>query len=77
VDDCNNLAQLYGAEGQYAKAEPLHRRALAIWEKALGPEHRDVAICLENYALCLRAIDRSQEADLLEARVKAIRAKTP
>jgi hypothetical protein len=26
----------------YADAEPLFRRALAILEKALGPEHRDV-----------------------------------
>jgi len=44
-------------------------------EKALGAEHPDVAICLENYALCLRAIDRSQEAEPLEARARAIRAK--
>ena len=34
----NNLANLYSAKGDYAKAEPLYQRALAIWEKALGPD---------------------------------------
>ncbi len=36
-------ALLYRAQGHYAEAEPLYRRALAIWEKALGPEDPDVA----------------------------------
>ena len=35
----DNLAALYNAQGKYAEAEPLHKRALAIFEKALGPEH--------------------------------------
>jgi tetratricopeptide (TPR) repeat protein len=72
----NNLAGLYVTQGQYAKAEPLYNRALAIWEKALGPDHPDVAACLEGYALMLRAVNRSEEAALLEARAKAIRAKS-
>jgi phosphatidylserine/phosphatidylglycerophosphate/cardiolipin synthase-like enzyme len=63
--------------GQYAKAEPLYKRALAIREKTLGPEHPDVATCLESYALCLRAMDRPEEAASLETRVRAIRAKAP
>ena len=37
-------------EGQYAEAEPLFRRALAIWEKALGPQHPAVAQSLNNLA---------------------------
>src|SRR5579875_1410816 len=32
----NNLALVYEAQGDYAKAEPLFKRALAINEKALG-----------------------------------------
>ncbi len=44
----NNLAGLYHAQGKYAEAEPLHRRALAITEKALGPEHPEVAASLNN-----------------------------
>jgi tetratricopeptide (TPR) repeat protein len=39
VATLNNLAMLYSRQGQYAKAEPLYQRALAIWEKALGPDH--------------------------------------
>ena len=73
----NNLAEFYRAQGQYAEAEPLFRRSLAIMEKALGPEHPHVAACLENYAGLLRKTNRQSEAAKLEARAKAIRAKRP
>jgi hypothetical protein len=33
------LGDLYRAQGRYADAEPLYKRALAIFEKALGPDH--------------------------------------
>ncbi len=46
----NNLALLYEAQGRYGDAEPLYKRALAIREKALGPEHPDVAQSLHNLA---------------------------
>ena len=49
--------------------------ALAIDEKALGPEHPGVARSLENYAALLRETRRSAEADKLEARAKVIRPK--
>jgi len=38
------------SQGNYAEAEPLYRRALAIVEKALGPEHPNVAASLNNLA---------------------------
>ncbi len=66
---------MYKAEGHYAEAEPLYKRALAIWEKALGPEHPSVAQNLENYAVLLRESGRNNEAIKMEARAKAIRAK--
>jgi tetratricopeptide (TPR) repeat protein len=56
----NNLAALYERQGRYADAEPLgryadaeplYKRSLAITEKALGPNHRDVALSLSNLAL--------------------------
>ncbi len=72
----NNLAGLYEAQGHYAQAEPLYQRALAIVEKALGPEHPDVAQSLENYAALLRQTARADEAERMEARAKAIRAKS-
>ncbi len=71
----NNPALLYQAQGHYAKAEPLYQRSLAIREKALGPEHPAVAQSLENYAALLRQIARADEAESMEARAKAIRAK--
>ena len=46
----NNLALLYEAQGSYAQAEPLYKRALAIREKVLGPEHPDTAQSLNNLA---------------------------
>jgi hypothetical protein len=67
---------VYHNQGQHTKAEPLHQRALAIKERALGPEHPDVATCLENYASLLRKMDRPEEAAPLETRAMAIRAKT-
>ncbi len=62
-------------QGRYAEAEPLYQRSLAIREKALGPEHPHVAESLENYAALLRQTARANEAEKLEARAKAIRAK--
>ena len=46
-----NDAGLYLLErARYTHAEPLFERALAIYEKALGPEHPDVANSLNNLA---------------------------
>ena len=72
----NNLALLYDDQGRYAEAEPRYKRALAILEKALGPEHPNVATTLENHASLLRETGRVSEAAELEARAKAIRAKS-
>jgi Tfp pilus assembly protein PilF len=70
----NNLANLYCNQGQYAQAEPLHKRALAIREKALGPDHPDVAQSLENMAQLYRKTDQEKAAEELEKRAAAIRA---
>ena len=43
----NNLAELYRTQGRYTDAEPLYKRALAIDEKALGPDHPTVAAIAE------------------------------
>ncbi len=71
----NNLAELYRTQGKYADAEPLYKRSLAIYEKALGPEHPHVATSLENYAALLRNTERTTEATKMQAHAKAIRAK--
>ena len=51
----NNLALVLRAQGDLAGARPLYERALAIREKALGPEHPDTAQSLNNLAVLLQA----------------------
>jgi hypothetical protein len=51
------------------------KRALAIWEKTLGPDHLDVATSLDNLALVYRALGRRAEAEPLRTRALAIRQK--
>ena len=49
----NNTALSLMQAGDYTGAEPLYRRALAINEKALGPDHPYVATNLNNLAFLL------------------------
>ncbi len=71
----NNLAVLHEAQGKYAAAEPLYKRALAIEVNALGPAHPTLATTLENMAELYKKTGRLDEAKRLEARAKAIRSR--
>src|SRR5262245_66241105 len=51
----NKLGIVVQAQGKYTEAEGLFKRALAIREKALGPNHPDVAQTLNNLALVYRS----------------------
>jgi tetratricopeptide (TPR) repeat protein len=72
----SNLAGIYGAQGQYEKAEPLYERALAISEQALGPDHPNVATSLNNLARLLQATNRLSEAEPLMQRSIVILLKS-
>jgi tetratricopeptide (TPR) repeat protein len=72
----NNLAELYRAQGHYAKAEPLYKRSLAIQEKALGPAHADVGIVLNNIGSLYLIEGRYNEAEPLFKRSLAIYEKS-
>ena len=61
--------------GQYAVAEPLYRRALGIYEKALGKDHPNVATSLNNLALLLASQGKYVEAEPLYRRALAIKEK--
>ncbi len=61
-----------GDQGNYGEAEPLYRRSLAILEKALGPEHPDVATSLNNLALLYKTLGNYAEAEPLYRRSLAI-----
>ncbi len=63
------------AQGRYAEAEPLYQRSLAIDEKVLGPEHRGVAIDLNNLAALYDDTGKYAEAESLHKRSLAIREK--
>jgi CHAT domain-containing protein/Tfp pilus assembly protein PilF len=71
-EESRNLRQ----KGKYDEALLLAERALAIWEKTLGPDHRDVADSL--HALASLYDDKSDyvKAEPLNLRALAIREKT-
>src|SRR5947209_4891252 len=71
----NNLALLLKAKGDYAGAEPLYRRALAIDEKALSSDHPDAATHLANLASLLRAKGDYGGAEPLYRRALTIKEK--
>jgi tetratricopeptide (TPR) repeat protein len=74
--DLNNLAELLRATNRLAEAEPLCRRALAIYEKSFGPEHPNVARDLNNLAELLSDTNRLAEAEPLYRRALAIDEKS-
>ncbi len=71
----NNLAELYRAQGLYDQAEPLYKRALAIGEKVLGPDHPNTLTILRNYVNLLSVTNRVTEAKALLARLQASQPK--
>ncbi len=68
----DNLTNVYNAQGKYAEAERLYQRALAIVEKALGPEHLDVAVILNNLASVYYTQAKYAKAERLYQRALAI-----
>ena len=61
---------------RYAEAEPLCRRALAIYEQASGPDHPDTAYALNNLELVLFGQGRYGEAEPLVRRADDLRDET-
>src|SRR5215467_11538142 len=68
------VVQLYN-QRRYSEAMPLAQRALAIQEKALGPNHPSVANLLNNLAFIYVNQGRYAEAEPLYKRSLAIREK--
>ena len=69
------LAQTYKAQGRYAEAEPLFKRALGIMEKALGPDHPHVATVLHGLATLYGDQGRYAKAVPLHKRALVIRER--
>lgn len=69
----NNLGRYHQTRTEYAVAESLFARSLAIKEKALGPKHPSMAGTLTNLAFLLRTTGKYEKADSLFRRALAIR----
>jgi CHAT domain-containing protein/Tfp pilus assembly protein PilF len=69
----NNLAGLYQDMGRYAKAEPLYRCGLEIYEARLGKDHPYVASSLNNLADLYQAMGGYAKAEPLFRRSLEIR----
>ena len=69
-----NLALIHQAQGDFAQAEFLYRRALTIREQSLGGDHRLVADSLDALAETLSSQDKEVEALALRKRAEKIRA---
>jgi tetratricopeptide (TPR) repeat protein len=74
-DILDQLGSSLTAAGNYVQAEPLHKRSLTISEKALGPEHPNVARSLINLALLYTDQGKYSEAEPLYKRSLAVREK--
>jgi tetratricopeptide (TPR) repeat protein len=72
----NQLGILLRTKARYTEAEPLLRRALAIFEKSYGPDHPEVALRLNDLAGLLQATNRLGEAEPLLRRALAILEKS-
>jgi CHAT domain-containing protein len=71
----NNLALLYERQGRYPEAGPLYKRALGVYETALGPEHNAVGNTLSNLAGLYHTQGRYAEAEPLSKRAFTIAEK--
>jgi tetratricopeptide (TPR) repeat protein len=71
----NQIGYYLKQRAEYAQAEPLYQRALAIWERTLGPEHQETATSLNNLAALYHEQGRYKEAAPLLRRALAIHEK--
>lgn len=71
-----SLANLYRTQRQFARAEPLFRRALAVREQVLGAEHFHTAGSLRGLALLCTECQRYTEAERLYRRALTIYEQT-
>ncbi len=71
------LGHVYYRQGEFAKAEPLYLRALAIQERSLGANAPEVARALFDYAALLKQTGRTRQAWDVEGRAAEIHRLNP
>jgi len=70
--DIFSQALLYMEQWRYAEAEPLLQQVLLAREKQLGPDHEDVAVCLNTLGTLFLKQRRFKEAERLLRRATSI-----
>jgi tetratricopeptide (TPR) repeat protein len=71
----NNLAAIQKEQRKYEEAEAAYRRALGLWEKALGPDHHLVATGRSNLSAVLGLQGKYEEAQVEARAALALRLK--
>jgi len=69
----HDLASLYAHQRRFSKADSLYKKALNILQKALGPDHPDLATGLRTLAVFLNILGKYTEAEQFLRRSLAIR----
>jgi CHAT domain-containing protein len=70
------IARIYSTQGNYAKSEALSKQAIAIFEKAKGPNSPDVAEMLTNLAVVYHHQGKYSDALAVELRTLNIYEKS-
>ncbi len=60
------LASVHLSGERFSQVEPLYRECLSIWKEAYGERHRFVLSTMEDYALLLRKLNRTEKAQEIE-----------
>src|SRR5262249_41424893 len=68
----HSLAILYAERGQYARAEPLLRKTLAVYEESAEADSPAIATSLDSLVKVCNALGKRAEAKQLEIRALAI-----
>jgi tetratricopeptide (TPR) repeat protein/uncharacterized small protein (DUF1192 family) len=71
----NQIGFYLGERARFSEAQPHYQRSLGIYERVLGPEHRDVARSLNNLAGLYDSQGKYEEAEPLYKRSLGIREK--
>ena len=72
----NQMGLYFMGRAEYVSAELLYRRALAIAERSLGPDHPNVAASLNNLAQLLQTTNRLTEVEPLMRRALEIEERS-
>jgi hypothetical protein len=73
----DQLATVCIAQAKYANAESFYLRSIAILERNTASANLELAETAEKYAVLLRLMRRSEEADRWHARAREIRSAPP